>query len=666
MQQSIIKSVDTSSAEILRKTIGGLSSGENYTIYVYGITRGGIVSQDAAVLDITVKPEITIDLLEDSRTDTDSVFVVYTNETGGGLFDRYIFSIDDQRSTTVIKEKDDERMVKFESLVAGTLYTVTARSESGDERSRGITTQVLTVPRHPTLTCLVEETAITIHLTQDGGGADTFNLACTDCTDTMRHEGLFSLRFTNLVPFSTYTFSATTLAGSQPGNRKESEATERKCTASVGRKLLLHNKPSFDRDNITINVMDPAKEFFTQNITELKRGYYYTFVIHAYNTMKGPAYVVHFTVPSPPPTTLKPHDKPTSKEPVSMPETGVERNHVMTVVPVLLTSFVVIVIAILVVIFLKRRGCFSSAVSRDDSMDRVGNSTKKKTATNSRHHCNLRDFPGRWNRKSAKSFTTEFQSLESVGRDQATKVAELDVNGPKNRSTSILPYDNTRIKLMTAESRKGTDYLNGSWMPGFKMDREYAVVQGPLPTTRNEFWRMVWEQNAQAIVMLTKCVDSGKDLCDRYWPEATEPMYYGYLRVQALETTASADWVVSRFMLVKGNQGRTLTHFHYLAWPELGVPDDPVSLVDFVRLVRNSLDSQKGPLVVHCSTGAGRSGTFVAVDRLLQHIKSHDWVDVYNTVHEMLQHRCHAVQNEAQYKCIYQCLHHAVIVGPNA
>ena len=90
------------------------------------------------------EPEITIDLLEDSRTDTDSVFVVYTNETGGGLFDRYIFSIDDQRSTTVIKEKDDERMVKFESLVAGTLYTVTARSESGDERSRGITTQVLT------------------------------------------------------------------------------------------------------------------------------------------------------------------------------------------------------------------------------------------------------------------------------------------------------------------------------------------------------------------------------------------------------------------------------------------------------------------------------------------------------------------------------------------
>ena len=99
---------------------------------------------------------------------------------------------------------------------------------------------VNTVPRHPTLTCLVEETAITIHLTQDGGGADTFNLACTDCTDTMIHEGLFSLRFTNLVPFSTYTFSATTLAGSQPGNRKESEAAERKCTASVGRKLLLH------------------------------------------------------------------------------------------------------------------------------------------------------------------------------------------------------------------------------------------------------------------------------------------------------------------------------------------------------------------------------------------------------------------------------------------
>ncbi|KAK2159497.1 hypothetical protein NP493_1713g00001 [Ridgeia piscesae] len=159
---------------------------------------------------------------------------------------------------------------------------------------------------------------------------------------------------------------------------------------------------------------------------------------------------------------------------------------------------------------------------------------------------------------------------------------------------------------------------------------------------------MIWEQNAQAIVMLTKCKEHGRVTCGRYWPEATEPMYYGYLKVQVLETTSSDDWIVSRFMLVKGNQGRTMTHFQYLAWPDLGVPKNTMSLVAFVRLVRRSLDVQKAPLVVHCNTGAGRSGTFVAVDRLLQHIMKHDWVDIYHTVHEMLQHRHQLVQTEVR------------------
>ena len=90
------------------------------------------------------EPEITIDLLEDSQTDVDSVVVFYTEDTGDSVFDRYLFSINDQRSTTVVKEKDDERTVTFDSLVAGTLYTVTARTESGDVRSRGISTQVVT------------------------------------------------------------------------------------------------------------------------------------------------------------------------------------------------------------------------------------------------------------------------------------------------------------------------------------------------------------------------------------------------------------------------------------------------------------------------------------------------------------------------------------------
>ena len=90
------------------------------------------------------EPTITVDLLEDSQTDTDSVVVVYTEETGASVFDHYIFSINGPRSTPVVKTKTDERVVKFKFLDAGNLYTVTAWSVSGSEISRKVIIQIRT------------------------------------------------------------------------------------------------------------------------------------------------------------------------------------------------------------------------------------------------------------------------------------------------------------------------------------------------------------------------------------------------------------------------------------------------------------------------------------------------------------------------------------------
>ncbi|KAK2162995.1 hypothetical protein NP493_1493g00006 [Ridgeia piscesae] len=167
---------------------------------------------------------------------------------------------------------------------------------------------------------------------------------------------------------------------------------------------------------------------------------------------------------------------------------------------------------------------------------------------------------------------------------------------------------------------------------------------------------MIWEHNARAIVMLTKCVDNGKDMCDHYWPKNTEPMYYGYLKVQVISETKSGDWIVSKFMLTMGRQGRALTHFQYTTWPAWGVPDNPQKLIRFVRLVRSNLNNEDGPIVIHCSSGVDQTGTFVALDRLMQHIENHGWVDVYGTVSEMRQYRCNMVQTEANYRCIHHCL----------
>ena len=77
-------------------------------------------------------------------------------------------------------------------------------------------------------------------------------------------------------------------------------------------------------------------------------------------------------------------------------------------------------------------------------------------------------------------------------------------NRPKNRFTNILPYDHSRVKLQPSDDEDGSDYINANFTPGFNSKREFIVTQGPLHSTRDDFWRMCWETNSRAIVMLTR------------------------------------------------------------------------------------------------------------------------------------------------------------------
>jgi receptor-type tyrosine-protein phosphatase beta len=103
-----------------------------------------------------------------------------------------------------------------------------------------------------------------------------------------------------------------------------------------------------------------------------------------------------------------------------------------------------------------------------------------------------------------------------------------------------------------------------------------------------------------------------------------------------------------------------LQHFlsllQFTTWPDFGVPEPPQTLVRFVRAFRERIGSEMRPLVVHCSAGVGRSGTFIALDRLLHQIVYSDVVDIFGIVYEMRRERVWMVQTEQQYICIHQCL----------
>ncbi|XP_034944437.1 tyrosine-protein phosphatase 10D isoform X2 [Chelonus insularis] len=253
-------------------------------------------------------------------------------------------------------------------------------------------------------------------------------------------------------------------------------------------------------------------------------------------------------------------------------------------------------------------------------------------------------------------FSEEFEELKHVGRDQPCTAADLPCNRPKNRFTNILPYDHSRFKLQPVDDEEGSDYINANYVPGHNSPREFIVTQGPLHSTRDDFWRMVWESNSRAIVMLTRCIEKGREKCDHYWPMDTLPVYYGDICVTILNETRYPDWSIMEFMLCRGDVKRVIQHFHFTTWPDFGVPSPPQTLARFVRAFRERVRPDQRPIVVHCSAGVGRSGTFITLDRILQQIQVSDYVDIFGIVWTMRKERVWMVQTEQQYICIHQCL----------
>uniref|UniRef100_A0A3Q4M1Q8 protein-tyrosine-phosphatase n=1 Tax=Neolamprologus brichardi TaxID=32507 RepID=A0A3Q4M1Q8_NEOBR len=253
-----------------------------------------------------------------------------------------------------------------------------------------------------------------------------------------------------------------------------------------------------------------------------------------------------------------------------------------------------------------------------------------------------------------------YQDLKDVGRNQPLDSALLPENRGKNRYNNILPYDSTRVKLSYVDDDPCSDYINASYIPGNNFRREYIATQGPLPGTKDDFWKMVWEQNVHNVVMVTQCVEKGRVKCDHYWPFDQDPLYYGDLIVQMLSESVLPEWTIREFNIYSEQLGfsRLVRQFHYTVWPDHGVPETTQSLIQFVRTVRDYVNrtSGSGPTVVHCSAGVGRTGTFIVLDRVLQQLDAKDTVDIYSAVFDLRLHRSHMVQTEVQYAYLHQCV----------
>ncbi|XP_065812716.1 phosphatidylinositol phosphatase PTPRQ [Labrus bergylta] len=251
-------------------------------------------------------------------------------------------------------------------------------------------------------------------------------------------------------------------------------------------------------------------------------------------------------------------------------------------------------------------------------------------------------------------FLEEFAELPKLLQDLATTDADLPWNKSKNRFPNIKPYNNNRVKLLSEPGTAGSDYINASFVSGYLCPNEFIVTQGPLPGTVADFWRMIWETGTHTIAMLTQCYEKGRIRCHKYWPEDNKPMsVFSDILISKVSEEVFPDWTVRTLKVEKHGHYILVRHFNYTSWPEHGVPESCSTLIKFVKAVR-AHRHDNSTIVVHCSAGVGRTGVFVALDHLIQHVRDHDFVDIYGLVAELRSERMCMVQNLAQYIFLHQ------------
>ncbi|XP_002106580.3 tyrosine-protein phosphatase non-receptor type 9 [Drosophila simulans] len=243
--------------------------------------------------------------------------------------------------------------------------------------------------------------------------------------------------------------------------------------------------------------------------------------------------------------------------------------------------------------------------------------------------------------------------------------SRMHANLTKNRFADVLCYDQNRVVLTHEDGDEASDYINANFVDGYKENSAYITTQGPLPNTCKDFWRMIWEQHCLLIVMTMRVVERGCVKCVQYWEPTEEgSLEFGDYHVRTISVECNEGYMVTSLELrnIKTDEVRNVSHWQFTSWPDYGIPSSAMTMLNFVQKVREKqaqvleglVDTWAGhplgpPIVVHCSAGIGRSGTFITLATCISRLEDVGTVDIRGTVEKIRSQRAHCFQMPEQY-----------------
>ncbi|KAL3868035.1 hypothetical protein ACJMK2_040874 [Sinanodonta woodiana] len=275
-------------------------------------------------------------------------------------------------------------------------------------------------------------------------------------------------------------------------------------------------------------------------------------------------------------------------------------------------------------------------------------------------------------RRSKSNLYEEEYKQVTRSLTKSKDVAMQVENKDKNRYKGMVPYDDNRVKLHVWDEDLETDYINASFIDGFSRSQAYVAAQGPMENTLNDFWRMIWQVKATKIVMLTNLNERSGSKCMQYWPDEGS-VDFGKISVQLIQTDQFSDFII-RTMKIKMNdcleeeKSRMIKQFHFTTWPDKSVPRYSSSIVHFRHKIYTTEDegNSSGPLVVHCSAGVGRTGTFIAIDFLVNEAQAQGTVNVTSCLEILRNQRVLMIQTLEQFIFVHEVLVEAMTCTTSA